>query len=139
MDELPNAKIRATTVAPNADGLFVEAEVSDAETPPDASAAATPPTVRLSVGVQFRHLICQHWPPFRERPCASPSAFSRRSGALLTKKSAGVEGRDERVERVARSMTVTGNNSFDRASLRGGFRPAVAVPSEHPSAQIHPR
>ena len=53
MDELPNAKIRATTVAPNADGLFVEAEVSDAETPPDASAAATPPTVRLSVGVQI--------------------------------------------------------------------------------------
>ncbi len=53
MDELLNAKIRATTVTPNADGCFVEIQVSDGEAPTDESAAAPPPIVHLSVGVQI--------------------------------------------------------------------------------------
>jgi hypothetical protein len=43
MGEFPNAKIRAITVTPNADGCFVEVEVSNAEAPPDSSAAAAAP------------------------------------------------------------------------------------------------
>jgi hypothetical protein len=52
MDKLPDAKICATTVTPNADGFFVE-QVADGEAPTDESAAIPPPTVRLSVGVQI--------------------------------------------------------------------------------------
>ena len=52
-DELPDAKIRVTTVTPNVDGFFVEIQVSDGGVPTDESAAVPPPTVRLPVGVKI--------------------------------------------------------------------------------------